>query len=73
MSPSAESGDPQLPQNRLLPGFSEPQLVQRIGLPGKPSDWLFLYHPGAGKGQRAEKDDRTTSHCLVKQWVTVVG
>jgi hypothetical protein len=29
------SGNPRSPQNRLLSGFSEPQLVQCIGLPGK--------------------------------------
>jgi hypothetical protein len=60
------SGDPQSLQNRLLSGFSEPQQVQRIGLPGKPNDWPFLVSPGAGKGQRAEKHDRNTSHCRCK-------
>jgi hypothetical protein len=71
-----DGGLPHAAQNFLLVVLSVPHLVQRIALPGKPSDWPSLYHPGAGKGQQAcgkgwcsestRKSDRVTSHCLVK-------
>ena len=61
------SGDPQSPQNRLLSEFSEPQLVQRIGLLGKTRDPPLLYHPAPVRGSGLRKDDRTTSHRLIEQ------
>jgi hypothetical protein len=39
------SGLPHAAQNFLLVVLSVPHLVQRIALPGKPSDSPFLYHP----------------------------
>jgi hypothetical protein len=44
------------PQNRLLVGFSEPQLVQRTGLPGKISDPPLAYHQAPWRDQQAARE-----------------
>ena len=52
------SGLPHAAQNFLLVVLSVPHLVQRIALPGKPSDSPILYHPAPGRGSelRAQLD-----------------
>ena len=40
----------QAAQNFLPVVLSVPHLLQRIALPGKPSDSPFLYHPEPGRG-----------------------
>src|ERR1700732_1041395 len=71
-----DSGLPHAAQKFLLVVLSVPHLVQRIALPGKPSDWPFLYHPSPGRGSglrkgfcpdSTRKSDRTMSPCLVKR------
>src|SRR5712691_7146569 len=67
-----DSGLPHAAQNFLLVVLSVPHLVQRIALPGKPSDRPFLYHPAPARGScgkgccpdSTRKSDRVTSHCL---------
>jgi hypothetical protein len=49
------SGLPHAAQNFLLVVLSVPHLVQRIALPGNPSDWPFLYHPAPGRGSGLPK------------------
>ena len=44
-------------QNREPAALSFPQFEQRIALPGKQSDWPFLYHPAQGRGSELREDD----------------
>src|SRR3984893_7002475 len=66
-------GLPHAAQNFLLVVLSVPHLVQRIALPGKPSDSPFLYHPAPVSGSGPGKGDRATSHRLKEQQGPCLG
>jgi hypothetical protein len=44
--------------------LSVPHLVQRMALPGKPSDWPFLYHPVPGRGSGPADSNSTVASSL---------
>ena len=52
-----DSGLPHAAQNFLFVVLSVPHLVQRITLPGKPSDSPFLYHPAPREGSGLRKSE----------------